>query len=756
MYFPSLGRTPPYQFAPCDARCDPDLPRATPRRNPRNGTVTTRGANSRPHLQQDHHLLQTHHYLAVAMDDQPAAEMPPDLRLRILALLPPNEVALAGRLTCKDAAQRFSQPHHRTVHLNQQLPPYSDACLAASLRHWPLRHTLWLLVGSPRCGREEGVEAVWRAVQPRLFPEFLRTDHYLQLLHQQPGDEGKRLWVTIKEEIGSAAVAGGLAHMLPSLAQRCPGLIDPGRTLEAAARHCDLAELQAAWELLGHRLLSQLDTVAPVLPEYDDSKHCSQAYERLEGMLDTWYDDVHGVWGRLLVAAAGSPNPDALPKMAWAYDLGRTHCHFRARVDHPNVWGAAAASGDLARMQWLSSRGFQWGGHQERVADLLRVVLRDADLGFLQNLEHEGGYLPRAGDAAWRSEEVFAAAAASPRDSAAKLLWLAGRGAALGSPAAGSAAAQHGNLEALQLLQLHAGRGKAAATRGAAGPSIDTLAAAVESGSIPTAAWLRQEGCALRADCFRRAFRWGDLPMVTWLLQAGCPRIGLSLCDAVRAWPSSTPADSEALVEAVRLLRRAGWPEMGPNRDHALTAVAERGHAWGVWCAMRELLPANARKVPQQAAACAAAAGCEATLKALVGMGMDTGVQGGGLATGWYAAAAKNGDLGTLSCLRRLGVPLGEGVVAATAKAQAPVQALAWLMQQGAPAVPSVDPGVFLGVLTGLWGPRDRVRLGLDARLEHMLALPLGVAAAAASARGDGGRQQPGIRGGAGGSGDRE
>ncbi len=191
----------------------------------------------------------------------------------------------------------------------------------------------------------------------------------------------------------------------------------------------------------------------------------------------------------------------------------------------------------------------------------------------------------------------------------------------------------------------------------------------------------------------------------------------------------------------MRLLRRAGWSGLGPNRYQPLTAVAERAHAWGVWCAVRELLPANARKVPHKAAACAAAAGCEATLEVLVGMGIGKGVQVGDLATGWYAAAARNGDLGTLSCLRQLGVPLGEEVVAAAARAQAPMQDLAWLMQQGAPVVPSADPGVFTGVLTGLCGPgtgcgpRGR---GLDARLALMLAAPLGVASAAATSCGAG------------------
>lgn len=37
-----------------------------------------------------------------------------------------------------------------------------------------------------------------------------------------------------------------LAPLLPSLEQRCPGLLDPACNLEAAARHCVLAGLEAA------------------------------------------------------------------------------------------------------------------------------------------------------------------------------------------------------------------------------------------------------------------------------------------------------------------------------------------------------------------------------------------------------------------------------------------------------------------------------------------------------------------------------
>lgn len=102
---------------------------------------------------------------------------------------------------------------------------------------------------------------------------------------------------------------------------------------------------------------------------------------------------------------------------------------------------------------------------------------------------------------------------------------------------------------------------------------------------------------------------------------------------------------------------------------------------------MLQQLSQHAWDLPRDAAAAAAAAtaGCAATLEGLVGLG--------GLAafidehgSSWYAAAAKNGDRGTMECLRRLGMPLGEAVLGAAVKQGAPLCILKWLVkQQGAP-----------------------------------------------------------------------
>ncbi len=495
--------------------------------------------------------------------------------------------------------------------------------------------------------------------------------------------------------LGPLRWLGAWRTCCPPWCSDCPGLLDPGRTLEAAARHCDLAGLQAAWGLLWDTL---------------EGPGHGLSFGSTQGLLLT-HTSVHttqDIWRRMLAAAAASSAPDAIAKMDWTLEQD-----FEVPAE---VWGAAAASGDLSRLAWLGGEGF-W----EPNAEALFAAMQHADMAFVRELE-EDDKLPLEDDlmVVGYSEDATVPAAASSKDSAAKLRWLAERGAALGSPTAVLASAKHGNLEALQLLLPECQQSLVAS----AAPRMFAvvLLAAVQSGSIATVAWLCQAGACLGPDLLFKAVQRGDLPMVRWLLQAGCPRGGLSLTSAVRLWPSNTPADSEALLQVVRLLRDEGWPvvldatqhqqqvgfgtDLGAGSDHVLTAAAQEGHPWGVWRELLELLPpaeGQGRGVPREAAAAAAAAGCVATLEALVGLGVvEAG--GGELATAWYVAAARNGDLGTLECLVRLGVPLGHRVLAAAVREGAPLSALKWLVEQGA-----------------LW-EADEVRGALDEfRSRHML-----------------------------------
>ncbi len=633
--------------------------------------------------------------------------LPAELHMHVLSLLPPNDLALGGRLSCKDAAQRFSQPHHRTARLSQPLPGHAVTAAGATTATWcveaaqtalrelTFRRKLLLPSTAAASGCEANVEFALQLLQPHVFPEALQTDHYLTYLKR---------WTELQvPDAGSAAVASGLARLLPSLAQRCPGLLDPGATLEAAARHCDLAGLQAAWEAVGQRLFSILDRAGD--PEQGGgADHQQQQQEARKAP---------GVWRRMLSAAAGSPCPDAESKMAWVLDKARVHG--RLGVEHAEVWGAAAPSGDLARLRWLRERGFPWGG-----AEALAAVLRQADLPFIVRMEQEGGYLPAAGDEWWGSEAAVCAAAGSARDSVAKLRWLAGRGAALGSVRAVQAAAARGDLAAVQLLVGH-WRGQGA--REAEQPAVllhSPILAAVESGSVATASWLLQQGFGLDARCFVAAIQRGNLTMLRWLLQAGCPREPLQGSYAVFAWPANTAADVEALVEAVQLLAAEGWPLESEGDVTTLQGAAIR-HPWAVLRALLGLRSEpGAGQLPQSAVLAAAIAGCEATLEAMVAMRASE-ANPALIECNWYDAAGKKRDRGMLTCLRRLGVPLRAEVLPLAARYGAPLFLLQWLVEQGSAIPCSTVIKRMLGWLNdGYPAPREQERRQVEAWLRGL------------------------------------
>ncbi len=601
----------------------------------------------------------------------------PELRLRILALLPPNILALSGRLACKDAAQRFSEPHHLTVRLDQPLPGHVTAdatsldSASAALRELAFCQKLQLLRTAAASGCEANIDFTWQLVQPHVFPELLHTDHYRQIAEGKHRSSGMVPHHTPAADVATPAVEAGHLHLLPSLAQRFPGLVDAGATLEAVARLHDLAALQRAWEVLGPQVRARA------------AKEEQRGPIRVDGWMfpaDCWKHTALGVWRRMMVAAAGSPTADAITKMEWVLDMGRAHGNVHFPVEHADVCGVAAASGDMARLQWLHDRGFPWG-----TEEVLAVVMQHAELSFVHQLEQEGGYLPPADDEVWRSSALLAAAARASCDSAAKLRWLVEcRGADLGTlTSAVQAAASSGNLEALQLLlfELHT-----------LSPLLSPAAAGEEPSPVRQAVtpWLEGEGREEQGRLFWKAACNGDLATVRWLLQAGCSQAGGFRCvgDAIDCWPSDTPKDGERLVEAVRLLVEAGVPLLGPEGQdledldddqdslHPLDMAITRYHPWFVLRALMDML--QAQDILDYhwwyAISWQGRTGCEAALEALVEMGVHEQCP-----DGWYSAPAWNGDRGTLACLQRLGLPLDEEV----AYYGMPLPALKWLVEHG-------------------------------------------------------------------------
>ncbi len=661
-------------------------------------------------------------HLMIAMEGGPSSRMcgtlPLELRLHVLSFLPPNDLALGGRLSCKDAAQHFSQPLQRTVGLGQPLSAHAAACWQewgeVALRELTLRQKLQLLTTAANSGCETNFESAWQLLQPHVFPELLQTDHYCNQQHATAAD------------LGPAVLVGGLGHLLPSLAQRCPGLLNPKKTLTAAAVHCDLAGLEMAWGLLGQRFESSMEQDERFLPSGEE---------------DEWaMDPVHRVWLVMLKAAARSTTPDAVAKLEWVLQRGGEAA--LAALEHKAVCGAAASTGDMARVHWLRERGFPWG-----TPAALDALLEHAELAFIQQLEEEEGwYLPHAGDRAWDHAKVLVRTAAGAfRDSAGKLRWLESKGARLGEvdSAVVLAAAEKGNLEALQLLKERLTARGVEEWWGPRGGAV-ALCAAVRSGSISTASWLRQQGCEIHMQVFMAAIDRGDLPMLRWLLLETSSQIpGIGMIHAVYRWPKKTRADDQRLAEALQLLAGAVSLPTNAASAEALCKTAVEGRSCAVWRALRGLLPATALQHTWCAGVtiAAVATGCEATLEALEIMDIGDEPDPPGLHSTWYATAAKFGDRGTLSCLQRLGVPLGDRLlVMSITEDTTPLPAMRWLVEQGAPASPDMVRSA-LEELEFPWQVRQgRERQEVEAWLRGLLGnAGVGAGAAAGAAGGEGG-----------------
>ncbi len=126
----------------------------------------------------------------------------------------------------------------------------------------------------------------------------------------------------------------------------------------------------------------------------------------------------------------------------------------------------------------------------------------------------------------------------------------------------------------------------------------------------------------------------------------------------------------------MRALVEAGCPH---GDDPACTRAAAE---WGNLPLLRYLHEELGWALGPRLLASAAERGCDAVLEWLVGMGC---VPAAGQGFSGYDRAARQGNLGTLECLRRLGLSWTEDVVDTAVEQWAPLPVVKWLVQQGAP-----------------------------------------------------------------------
>ncbi len=581
----------------------------------------------------------------------PQQQLPAALQLHILSLLPPNDRALSGRLVSPDAAAGLSQDPTCTASLSQPLPPHAVPWAVEAgrqhVRQLPFRHKLQLLSTAAASGSEVNLDVALALLQPSVFP-------------------GKRAaWAAARADPSVAAVTAGHPQLLTWMLRQHTDLVDRDAVLEEAARHRDLAGLQATWEVLVS-----------------------------ESIFNHWLDQ----WA--LDAAAGSATPDAVAKMEWALEVGANPLclEWRPPEDSDEEEGhgpscrlqegtaaAAARSGDLGRLRWLRERGCPMG------QGALESALQHADLAVAQWLVDEAGVelpAPATGPEFSGWHRLLEAAVQSS-DGVAKLEWLRERGGPAlsrdsdrglrGSLVVKATAA--GQVEVVQHL---------AALVGLDAARPEKLAdAAVASGSIPVAEWLRQAGVAFRDTACREAMRAGRVGMVRWLAcVAGVSTSGMLVDNFERmvgGAPYDTPADSRDLLEAVQLVAGAGfrnWNAEGGSYGCGVEIAAGRGHLALVQYLLQRM---PSFRVTGRIVAAAAEGGCEALVEWLVEQHPGC-LEGAGAGESPYVPAARNGDLGTLTALRRLGVPWGAGdVVTQAVEEGAELPALRWLVEQGAP-----------------------------------------------------------------------
>ncbi len=553
---------------------------------------------------------------------QPRQQLPAALQLHILSFLPHNDRTLSGRLACRELHDALS----KVACMFQPLPAHAAAWAKDDWQHQakvlPLQHKVQLLCAAARSGSEANLEVAWAFLQSSIFPEAL---HEVWDHHRYP-------------DPGEAALDEGHTHLLPWLLQRCPGLLHPREMMIAAAWGCDLAGMELAWEALQYYRPS-------------DSTW-SSAYVRLDTSV--------------VEAAAQSDAPDAEAKMEWALADG-------ARL-HETTACMAARSGDVGRLRWLRERGCPMNVYT------LESALEHADLAMAQWLVDEAGVeLPAAAgdEGRWKGLLVAAAKAA---DGVEKLQRLR----ELGAPLLGGdrklthklllAAVRAGQVEVVRhLLSVF---GSDAMTR--ADPAAIGLAAAA-SGSEPMAECLRQAGLVFTAGAYEGAARAGSAAMVWWLAQeAGVSAAGLDLGMFVWLWQGP----GRHLLELVQLLVEAAGCRDCWDAKEAVEIAAKRGEL----ALVQYLLQQRPGHQPGwEVLVAAAEAGCDALLEWLVEQHPGC-LTASGKSVSPYLSAAVRGDLGTLTALRRLGVPWGaEDVVQEAMRLGLKMPALRWLVEQGAP-----------------------------------------------------------------------
>ncbi len=607
-------------------------------------------------------------------------------------------LSAAARRARTQPSALYNRPQHCSAPLSRPLAPLAAATSAVEpgeqdmrqlirqqrmrkqrMRQLSFDDKLSVLSEAAASGSKESLEEALRLLQPSIFPEML----------QEP--TSYRKWNSTFQDPGVAAVKAGHPQLLGWLVQHCPGLMRSHDVLKAAAKYCDLAGLQAAWEVLKGRC------------------YITHAGSKSRTVLDMW----------VFEAAAESTTPDTVAKLEWLLVAGaETGCNLERSTVR-----AAARVGNHETLAWLRDEDkYLFDDNEYVLLDALKHADRDtAEWGdsCLPNRDYFDSQ-----DEQWESYYEYMEAAAKSSDAVSKWSWLRTQG----GPSLDDE--PHSDLfPSLVRTAVEAGQVDAVRKLLSAPNAVQLLqddprelGKIIENvGSVPMAECLRGAGLELSVAVYKGAAKAGSLDLVRWLAtEGGWPITKQCLEEIMGGWPGKAAANKRDLLEAVQLLvGKARRGDQGRGNGGVARAGADGGtrktrgnrvrrqgsltdgglldanSSWTQWAprsAMRnggmalvQYLQHQRLMPPPEPSAVhfAAEIGCEVLLEWLA-------VQPGCLEScgGPYVAAAVKGDLGTLTTLRRLGVPWGpEDTLALAAQHgdRCSVHAMRWLEEHGAP-----------------------------------------------------------------------
>ncbi len=616
---------------------------------------------------------------------------PPEVVRLCAQRLPPNEVSCTLRAVCRSARDTLApDPRHCTAQLSAPLPPHVAAWSPAALHgaitalhHLSFVRKLCLPALAASSGCTTNLEVAWRLVAPCLCPQLPLRLYTSQL------PEGA--------DAGVAAARMGRSDLVVWLAERrCP--LVPARAARAAAVHCSLAGLREAWGallLLDPGLGAEAEAcwreVRKVADGEAEAREAGGGGEGGEG----------GGGG----GGGGVPCRDVQEKGAW---LCEQH------VRHHQLQEQQQQQGQQQQHQEQQQEGHMADDAQQQApaaADLLPPEWRwprrmGGRVGGVAS--HPG---PRCSCCAPRRQE----SPPNPNSTTTyeRLYHAAWQGdveRVRGMLLQLGELQQEGQQQQQQGQQQAAdGEGQQQGQQQAEGPPPpqqqqqqqqggggllrielrSVFDRTLRSGRIVAARTMLQAGYRPDEDCYYAAATSGHLHCLRWLLLEArpCPfgRYGGSCLSLLAYWPVATTAEQEReALEVLRLLVAAGCTG-GSGILH--DAAARRGSLPLLLEALRLVPPSQdfftgdgggggggdgggssssgggsgmglQPCVPASLLPTLAASGCEAALELCVrGLGKSLRFDILGWCCCAWAHAAWRGNMATLQCLRRLGVP---------------------------------------------------------------------------------------------------